>query len=105
MLDMRVIEGSNSDWCCPIVLVRKSDGSIRFCVDDRRVNEVSKFDAYPMPQVDELLDRLGKARVYTTLDLTKDYWQIPLSPDSKEKDSLLHSARFVPVCYTSVWIV
>nr|XP_010769589.1 PREDICTED: uncharacterized protein LOC104945589 [Notothenia coriiceps] len=85
MLEMGVIEESTSDWCCPVVLVRKSDGSIRFCVDYRRVNEVSKFDAYPMPRVDELLDRLGTARFYTTLDLTKGYWQIPLSPESKEK--------------------
>nr|XP_043896844.1 uncharacterized protein LOC122778812 [Solea senegalensis] len=85
MLEMGVIEESNSDWCCPIVLVRKSDGSIRFCVDYRRVNEVSKFDAYPMPRVDELLDRLGPARFFTTLDLTKGYWQIPLSLESREK--------------------
>uniref|UniRef100_A0A671TSD1 ribonuclease H n=1 Tax=Sparus aurata TaxID=8175 RepID=A0A671TSD1_SPAAU len=85
MLETGVIEESNSDWCCPIVLVRKSDGSIRFCVDYRRVNEVSKFDAYPMPRVDELLDRLGTARFYTTLDLTKGYWQIPLSLESREK--------------------
>ncbi len=46
---------------------------------------MSKFDAYPMPRVDELLDRLGVARFYSTLDLTKGYWQIPLSPLSKEK--------------------
>ncbi|KAK5854605.1 hypothetical protein PBY51_004785 [Eleginops maclovinus] len=85
MLEMGVIEESTSDWCCPVVLVHKPDGSIRFCVDYRRVNEVSKFDAYPMPRVDELLDRLGTARFYTTLDLTKGYWQIPLSPESKEK--------------------
>ena len=49
MLEMGVIEESNSDWCCPIVVVCKSDGSIRFCVEYRRVNEVPKFDAYPMP--------------------------------------------------------
>ncbi len=48
---------------------------------------VSKFDAYPMPRVDELLDRLGTARIYSTLDLTKGYWQISLSPLSKEKSA------------------
>ncbi|CAM4612755.1 unnamed protein product [Leuciscus chuanchicus] len=85
MLDMGVIEESNSDWASPIVLVPKTDGSVRFCVDYRKVNAVSKFDAYPMPRVDELLDRLGTARFYSTLDLTKGYWQIPLSPMSKEK--------------------
>ncbi len=85
MLEMGVIEESHSDWASPIVLVPKTDGSVRFCVDYRKVNAVSKFDAYPMPRVDELLDRLGTARIYSTLDLTKGYWQIPLSPLSKEK--------------------
>ncbi|KAI7813488.1 hypothetical protein IRJ41_018565 [Triplophysa rosa] len=85
MLDLGVIEESNSDWASPIVLVPKTDGSVRFCVDYRKVNSVSKFDAYPMPRVDELLDRLGSAHFYSTLDLTKGYWQIPLTPVSKEK--------------------
>ncbi len=84
---MGVIEESHSDWASPIVLVPKTDGSVRFCVDYRKVNAVSKFDAYPMPRVDELLDRLGTARFYSTLDLTKGYWQIPLSPLSKEKSA------------------
>ncbi len=82
---MGVIEESHSDWASPIILVPKTDGSVRFCVDNRKVNAVSNFDAYPMPRVDELLDWLGTARIYSTLDLTKGYWQIPLSPLSKEK--------------------
>ncbi len=82
---MGVIVESHSDWASPIVLVPKTDGSIRFCVDYRKVNAVSKFDAYPISRVDELLDRLGTARFYLTLDLTKGYWQIPLSPLYKEK--------------------
>ncbi len=87
MLEMGVIEESHSDWASPIVLVPKTDGSVRFCVDYRKVNAVSMFDAYPMPRVDELLDRLDTARFYSTLDLTKGYWQIPLSPLSKEKSA------------------
>ena len=85
MLKLGVVEESHSDWCSPIVLVAKRDGAVRFCVDYRRVNAVSKFDAYPMPRIDELLDRLGTAKYYTTLDCTKGYWQIPLSPVSREK--------------------
>lgn len=54
---------------------------MRFCVDYHKVNEVSQFDAYPMPWVDELLDQLGSACFFLTLG----YWQIPLSPESKEK--------------------
>ena len=85
MLELGVVEESHSDWCSPVVLVGKCDGSVRFCVDYRRVNAVSKFDAYPMPRIDELVDRLGTATYYTTLDCTKGYWQIPLSPVSGEK--------------------
>ncbi len=81
---MLEIEESHSYWASPIVLVPKTDGSVRFCVDYRKVNAVSKFNAYPMPRVDELL---GTARFYSTLDLTKGYWQIPLSPLSKEKSA------------------
>ena len=80
MLELGVVEEFHSDWCSPVVLVGKPDGSVRFCVDYRRVNAVSKFDAYPMPRIDELVDRLGMATYYTTLDCTKGYWQIPLSP-------------------------
>ncbi len=76
MLEMGVIEESHSDWASPIVLVPKIDRSVRFYVDYRKVNAVLKF---------ELLDRLGTAHIYSTLDLTKGYWQIPLSPLSKEK--------------------
>ena len=87
MLDLGVIEESHSAWASPIVLVNKPDGAVRFCVDYRKVNGVSKFDAYPMPRVDKLLDRLGTARFFSTLDLTKGYWQIPLSTESKEKSA------------------
>ena len=85
MLELGVIEESHSQWCSPIVLVPKPDGSIRFCNDFRKLNEVSKFDAYPMPRVDELVERLAKDRFFTTLDLTKGYWQIPLTKHAREK--------------------
>ena len=85
MLELGVIEESHSTWSSPIVLVGKPDGSIRFCVDYRKVNGVSRIDAYPKPRVDERLDRLGTARFFSTLDLTKGYWQIPLLTESKEK--------------------
>uniref|UniRef100_K7G546 ribonuclease H n=1 Tax=Pelodiscus sinensis TaxID=13735 RepID=K7G546_PELSI len=85
MLKLGVIEESHSQWSSPIVMVPKPDGSRRFCNDFRKLNEVSKFDAYPMPRVDELIDQLGKARFLSTLDLTKGYWQIPLAPGAKEK--------------------
>uniref|UniRef100_A0A8C5M0U9 ribonuclease H n=1 Tax=Leptobrachium leishanense TaxID=445787 RepID=A0A8C5M0U9_9ANUR len=85
MLKLGVIEESHSEWNSPIVLVPKPDGSIRFCNDFRKLNSISKFDTYPMPRVDELIERLGKARYLTTIDLTKGYWQVPLTEQAKEK--------------------
>ncbi|KAI2652490.1 Retrovirus-related Pol polyprotein from transposon 17.6 [Labeo rohita] len=85
MLKLGVIEPSRSPWSSPIVMVPKPDGTLRFCNDFRKLNEVSEFDGYPMPRVDELLDRLGRARFITTLDLTKGYWQVPLAEDAKPK--------------------
>ena len=79
MLRLGVIEESRSAWSSPVVLVAKPDGTHRFRNDFRRLNEVSEFDAYPMPRVDELIERLGPARYLTTLDLTKGYWQVPLT--------------------------
>ena len=85
MLKLRVIEESHSPWSSPIVIVPKPDGSLRFCNDFRKLNEISTFDAYPMPRVDELIERLGPARYVSTLDLTKGYWQVPLTYRAKAK--------------------
>ena len=68
-----VIERSESEWALPIVLVPKKDGSLRMCVDYRRLNSVAEADAYPMPRVDDLIDSLGKAKYITTLDLACGY--------------------------------
>ena len=73
MLENGIVNPSASQWSAPMVLVQKKDGSLRLCVDYRRLNSVSKIDAYPMPQVDELLDRHGKAHFISTMDLTRGY--------------------------------
>ena len=67
MKEMGIIESSHSEWSCPIVIVPKKDGTLRFCNDFRKLNNISTFDPYPMPRVDDLLDRLGCARYLTTL--------------------------------------
>ena len=63
----------------------KKDGSLRICVDYCRLNSVSQVDAYPMPRVDELLDRLGKANFISTMDLTRGYWQVPVAEQDRHK--------------------
>lgn len=85
MLAMGIIEPSRSEWCSPVVLVpKKDDPKMRFCVNFSKLNAVSAFDPYPMPRVDELIERLGHANFLTTLDLCKGYWQVPLTEASKD---------------------
>ncbi|CAM4626675.1 unnamed protein product [Caretta caretta] len=89
MLQMGVIRPSESAWASPVVLVPKPDGEIRFCVDYRKLNAVTRPDNYPMPRTDELLEKLGRAQFISTLDLTKGYWQVPLDESAKERSAFL----------------
>ena len=76
---------SSSPWASPVVLVRKKDGSLRFCIDYRELNSVTKADTFPLPCIDDLLDQLGKSKYFSTLDLASGYWQVQVHPDSQEK--------------------
>jgi transposase InsO family protein len=84
MLSLGVIQPSQSSWGSPLILVKKPDGSWRPCVDYRRVNLVSKGDAYPLPRLDDLVDRLGGAKFISTLDANKGYWQVRLTDRARE---------------------
>ena len=76
---------SENEWAAPIVLVEKKDGSLLLCIDYRRLNSLSKADAYPMPRIEELIDGLGKAKYLSTLDLAKGYWQVPVAEEDQLK--------------------
>ena len=65
--------------------MRKRDGSHRFCIDYRGLNAVTKGDSFPLPRIDDLLDDLGSARYFSTLDLASGFWQIPVHEKSQEK--------------------
>ena len=84
-----IIEQSTSEWSSPIVLVKKKDGTMRVCVDYRRLNAVTQVEAYPMPRIDEIIDQLGKARYISTLDLTKGYWQMPVAVKDRPKTAFV----------------
>ena len=68
----------------------KEDGTMRFCIDYRRLNAVTQVEAYPMPRIDDIIDRLGKARFISTLDLTRGYWQMPVATEDRPRRPLLH---------------
>ena len=84
MLKNKIIEPSNSDWSSPCILVPKPDGTYRFCTDFRKLNAVTKADSFPLPRIEDCIDKLGTAKYVTTLDLLKGYWQVPLTDRAKE---------------------
>ena len=84
MLDAGVIRPSNSPWCNAVVLVRKKDGSLRFCIDFRRLNSLTVKDSYPLPRICETLESLAGAGLYSTFDMNSGFWQVPMSKESKQ---------------------
>ena len=83
MLDLGAIRPSNSPWASAIVLVRKKDGRLRFCIDLRRLNNRTVKDAYSLPRIESILDSLGGAQIFTTLDLKAGYWQVEMAEECK----------------------
>ncbi|KAF9758233.1 Retrovirus-related Pol polyprotein from transposon, partial [Nosema granulosis] len=84
-LRLGIIRPSNSPWCGRIVPVSKKDGSVRMCIDFRALNKVTIRDKYPLPRIDEILDRLSGAKIFSNLDATSGYYQIGIDEKDKEK--------------------
>lgn len=79
-----IVEPSDSPWSPPIILVKKPNDTFRFCVDYRRLNRVTVKDAYPLPRITTILDKLRRANYLFTIDIKSAFWNIPMAPDSKK---------------------
>lgn len=80
-LDKGFIEASSSPWAAPILFSRKADGGLRFCVDYRRLNAITKKDRYPLPLIDETLTRVSKAKIFSKIDIRQAFHKIRIDPE------------------------
>ncbi|UYV63869.1 hypothetical protein LAZ67_2005858, partial [Cordylochernes scorpioides] len=85
MIENHIVKPSESPWSSPVILVRKKDGTWRFCVDYRRLNKTTKKDVYPLPRIDDALDSLAGSSYFSTMDLRSGYWQIEVDEKDREK--------------------
>ena len=83
--------------------MKKKDGTTRFCVDFRHLNERTVGDSFPIPRIEDSLDALGGANIFTTLDLAKGYWQVPVQESDKSKTAFSMPQRFVRIQYDAIW--
>ncbi len=86
---------SQSPWSSPCILVPKSDSTYRFCTDYRKINAVTKPDSFPLPRMEDCVDRVGSAHYVTKLDLLKGYWQVPLTSRASEISAFVTPDNFL----------
>ncbi|VDI31060.1 Hypothetical predicted protein [Mytilus galloprovincialis] len=87
MLEYDIIEESDSEWQSPVVMCKKKSGELRFCVDYRAVNKISRPKFFPLPRLEDVFDAIGQAdaNIFSTLDLLSGYWQCGLDPETAHK--------------------
>lgn len=89
MRKLGVVTPSGSSWSSPVVVVTKKGGTLRFCVDYRKLNDVTEKDAYPLPLIDELLHTVAGAQYFSSLDAQSGYWQVPVTPEDRAKTAFV----------------
>ena len=89
LLAAKVIEPATSPWASNVLLVKKRDGTWRFCLDYRHLNNVTRKEAYPLPRIDTCLESLGGSCYFSTLDLRAGYWQTELNQEDADKTAFI----------------
>ena len=95
LLAQNCVRPSNSEWATPVVIVAKKDGAPRFCLDYRKLNLVTKKDAYPLPRIDDALDLLANKKYFCTLDLASGFYQLPMHPRRCTQNRLHNPYRVI----------
>lgn len=91
MIENDIIEEANSPWAASLLLIDKKDGTKKLVIDFRRLNKVTRKDRYPIPNISETLDALGKAKFFTTMDLAAGYWQMEVKKEDRDKTAFTTS--------------
>ena len=99
MQERGIIRPSRSPWSSPLVLVTKSNGTLRPCGDYRKLNQVTTSDMYPLPRIDDILYKIGGSSIFTKLDLEKAYNQIPLNPADIPKTAVITPFGLFEWCF------
>src|SRR5215204_3378126 len=89
MLQKEVIRKSKSSWSSPVTFVPKKNGEVRYCIDYRKLNQVTKKDNHPLPRIDDILDQMQGSQWFSTIDLASGYWQVEIEKEDKEKTAFI----------------
>ncbi|PIK48227.1 hypothetical protein BSL78_14913, partial [Apostichopus japonicus] len=105
MLQMKIIERSDSPYSAPIVIVKKKDGGNRFCIDYRQLNKLTVFDAEPMPSMDAIVTHLAQDHFFSKLDLSKGYWQVAVEENCKHLTAFATPSGLFQFNVMPFWLV
>jgi len=89
MLEQGIIEPACSPWASNVVLVKKSDRTLRCCIDYRKLNAVTRKDVYPLPRINDCLEAMASAKLFSSIDLKSSYNQIPVAPQDRDKTAFI----------------
>ena len=89
LVDNKIIEPTNSPWASPMLLVKKKDGTMRLCCDFRRLNAITTFSVFPLPNMEAILDQLARAKYYSTMDMQSGFWQLPMAKADRAKTAIV----------------